>query len=342
LISFKGKTLISKKARKDNACQNFIELNRGMTDDVLCKEAGMRNIKIGCTIDIYDGFNSYELKSSIIDMLINSVNQTGPAALIQQSDVIDIIREEEGIDNILVPLDKLMFVEDEVIPATAEKIIIRDDNTQVVVLDHQPVVKIDSIEWMMKNGGIKVLKQDGDVVTVQNENLLTSSIVPQNQAVLNNLLNAATNDVLPTNSVKEFYLNNGRIRSIDGKTVVTSDILVDGTISSVVDVEPEIEMTIPVLQRDGSYKDEKKMISKIVFNVPPTAQELNAGVRVTYFYDNGQPADYELVKDTSLNGNTFVASDFIEFLTPFDVTLGTQTLRINYRYTVLNRGDIQL
>ena len=312
--------------------QNYLELNRGMTDDVLCKEAKERRVQVSCTVDIYSGFDPVGVKNSISDMIISSFNRTGPGVVIQQSDIVDIIREEQGVDNIILPLDQLSFIEDSIIPGISEEIIIRRDDTSVI-LKNQPVSRITSIEWLNAKGTvIKKLKQDNDVIFVEREDIMANSI-PQNEAVALAIMPASSEEAPPDNKVKEFYLAHGRLRTSSGKAVIPTDLIVEGTTSRITEIISETTITV---------ENKPRVVAKITFNSPPTSTELLNGVRISYFYDDGRLPDYRLIKDNSDNGFTFVAEDYIQWLKTFDITLGSQVLRINYEYTILNRGDIQL
>lgn len=311
--------------------QNYLELERELTDDVLAKESKEKRFKIGMTLDLYEGFDILDIKDNITSMIVDSFQKTSMKSLIQQSDIVAITRQDEGVDNVLLPLDKLMFVEDEIIPFEDEQIELRDEKNSDIVLDYQPVVKIEKVYRVDEKGNVvgNALKQDGDVVAVKNENLM---MVYENKYLEDIII--GPNNKINDNQVTIFYLSKGRLRSGEGKEVVPGDIDVEGTLADIIEVEPEVE----VLDATGKTV----VVSRITFNVPPTSEELIAGVRVSYYYDDGRVPDYKLVKDTSSNGYTFNAQDKIVWMRPFETSMGKHFVKIIYQYIKLNRGDIQL
>jgi len=312
-------------------CQNYLELERVTTDDVLAKEAKERRFKIGMTIDVYNGFDTLDVKSNVNSMVVDAFKNTTMKALIQQSDIVAIARQDEGIDNLLIPLDKMMFVEDEITPMEDEQIELRDETNSDIVLNYQPVVKVEYVYNVDEKGNIvgAQLKQEGDVVFVENENIIMNL---GNENIRNTIV--GTSGTIVDNQAVTFYLSKGRLRSSEGKEVVPADIAVEGTLADIIEVEPEVS----ILNTDGN----SIIVSRITFNVPPTSDELIAGVRVNYYYDDGRTPDYSLVKDTSSNGYTFNAQDKITWLRPFETSKGKHFVKIIYYYTKLNRGDIQL
>jgi len=46
------------------SCQNYLEVSKILTDDVLAKESKERQFRIGCTIDVYEGFDVLDIKNN--------------------------------------------------------------------------------------------------------------------------------------------------------------------------------------------------------------------------------------------------------------------------------------
>ena len=78
---------------------------------------------------------------------------------------------------------------------------------------------------------------------------------------------------------------------------------------------------------------------------------MKGGLRVSYYYDDGNDPEYSFDKDVGENASTFNAQDKVTWLVPFDVsnikatTTGdilNRAVKIFYNYIRMNMGDKQL
>ena len=323
------------------SAQNYLEVTKVETDDVLAKESIEEKINIGCTIDVYQGFVAGDVRQNIINDIVSYINSTSQGSLIKQSDIVGLIQLEDGVNNIMMPLDKFMFATDALVPTAVSQINLRTVGDTEVVLSKQPVTKVTSVEWRNVDGSWVTFKQKGDVNFVQGEYILYSNV---NSKIKNDItaLNPLDN-VYPTNNQTSFYLTHNLIRSKSGSTAVPFDIIVEGSNASVIDIVDNVVITIANPNTSDTVNPTIEVtVAKITFNFPPTSDELWKTLRVNYYYEKDAPNDFELVRDVGQNANTFNAQDKIKWLTEVDLSKGDLTTRINYTYVKLNSGDIQL
>ena len=313
--------------------QNQLEVNRDLTNDVLGKEAIQKNFRVACSIDVYEGFNISEIKQGIIDDTVNFFTNTRLGALVQQSDVVGLIKDQDGVDNIIIPLDKFMFASDEITPSKDTQFIMRTIGDTGVVLSKQPVFDINSVEWRNVDGSWVSFKQKGDVVYVQSEYVLYNQY---NQKVRQDITKTdPLNSDYPANKASEFYLTKAMIRSKDGNKAVPFDIIVEGTGCKIIGIMDNVQVV-------DSETNTTVEVAKITFNYPPRSEELYNTLRVSYYYEQNLQDDYELVKDVGTNADTFNAQDKLVWLSEVDLSKGDLPVRINYQYNKLNGGDVQL
>jgi len=73
--------------------------------DLLVKSAKPRQIDIECTIRLLSGYNSSSVISAVETTLSNSLNSYTIGEEVQQSDILAVIANTTGVDDVTVPLD---------------------------------------------------------------------------------------------------------------------------------------------------------------------------------------------------------------------------------------------